>query len=110
MSEVWTKWEGQIVDGFPLSRLLGVSDHSGVFLTEDPARNLRTAALKLVPAIPTLAESQLAHWKAVAALSHPRLIRLFSMGRCQLDNLHCLYVVMEYAEQNLAHFLAQRAL
>jgi serine/threonine-protein kinase len=32
------------------------------------------------------------------------------MGRCQLDSLHCLYVVMEYAEQNLAHFLAQRAL
>jgi len=110
MSEVWTKWEGQVVDGFPLRRVLGVSDHSGVFLTEAPAHNVSTAAVKLVPAIPTLAESQLAHWTAAAALSHPRLIRLFSTGRCQLGNLHCLYVVMEYAEQNLAHFLAQRAL
>ena len=110
MSEVWSKWAGQIVDGFPLRRLLGVSDHSGVFLTEAPAYNLSNAAVKLVPAIPTLAESQLAHWTAAAALSHRRLIRLLSTGRCQLGSLHCLYVVMEYAEQNLAHFLAQRAL
>jgi TonB family protein len=110
MSEVWTKWEGQVIDGFPLHRCLGVSDHSGVFLTEDPAHNLATAAFKLVPAIPTLAESQLAHWSAAAELSHPRLLRLLSMGRCQLGSLHCLYVVMEYAEQNLANFLAQRAL
>jgi serine/threonine-protein kinase len=110
MSEVWTKWEGQVVDGFPLHRCLGVSDHSGVFLTEDPAHNLAAAALKLVPAIPTLAESQLAYWNAAATLSHPRLIRLLSAGRCQLGSLHCLYVVMEYAEQNLAHFLAQRTL
>ncbi len=110
MSEVWTNWEGQVVDGFPLRRCLGVSDHSGVFLTEDPARQLATAAVKLVPLIPTLAESQLAHWNAAASLTHPRLIRLTAMGHCQLGNLHCLYVVMEYAEQNLAHFLAQRAL
>src|SRR5581483_4022426 len=110
MSEVWTNWEGQVVDGFPLRRCLGVSDHSGVFLTEDPAHPLVTAAVKLVPLIPTLAESQLAHWKAAASLNHPRLIRLSAMGHCQLGSLHCLYVVMEYAEQNLAHFLAQRAL
>ena len=111
MSELWTKWEGQVVDGvFPLRRCLGVSDHSGVFLTEDPARNLANAALKLVPAIPTLAESQLAHWNAAAGLAHPRLLRLFSTGRCQLGTLHCLYVEMEYAEQNLAQFLANRAL
>jgi serine/threonine-protein kinase len=111
MSEVWTKWEGQVVDGvFPLRRCLGVSDHSGVFLTEDPTHNLPNAALKLVPAIPTLAELQLAHWNAAASLTDPRLVRLFATGRCQLGNLHCLYVVMEYAEQNLAHFLANRPL
>ncbi len=111
MSEVWTQWEGQTIDGaHPLRRCLGVSDHSGVFLTEDPAHSLTDAALKLVPAIPTLAESQLAYWSAAAALSHPRLLRLFSTGRCQLGSLHCLYVVMEYAEQNLAQFLTNRSL
>jgi TonB family protein len=111
MSELWTKWEGQVVDGrFPLRRCLGVTDHSGVFLTEDPTHSLANAALKLVPAIPTLTELQLSHWNVAASLSHRRLLRLFSTGRCQLGNLHCLYAVMDYAEQNLAHFLANRAL
>jgi len=71
MSEVWTRLEGQVVNGaFPLRRYLGSSDHSGVFLTEYAAQNLSHAALKLVPAIPTLAESQLAHWSAAAGVAH----------------------------------------
>ena len=111
MSEVWTKWEGQVVDGtFPLRRYLGGSDHSGVFLTEDPKENLANAALKLVPAVPTLADSQLSHWRAAAGVSHPHLISLFTLGRGQLGSLQCLYVVMEYAEQNLADLLRTRPL
>ena len=118
MSELWAKWEGQVINGgYPLRRLIGVSDHSGVFLTEAPAHNLPNAALKLVPAIPTLAESQLAYWNAAASLSHPRLLRLFAAGRCQLPggatgqgDLHFLYVLMEYADQNLAQLLETRAL
>ena len=111
MSEVWTRLEGQVVNGaFPLRRYLGSSDHSGVFLTEYAAQNLPHAALKLGPAIPTLAESQLAHWSAAAAVSHPHLIRLFETGRCQLGGLHYLYVIMDYAEQNLGQLLQHRAL
>jgi TonB family protein len=111
MSDVWTQWEGQMVNGtFPLRRCLGISDHSGVFLTEHAARDIPNAALKLVPLIPTLAESQLSHWSAAAAVTHPNLIRLFEMGRCQLGSQHYLYVVMDYAEQNLAHLLQHRPL
>ena len=111
MSEVWTRLEGQVVNGaFPLRRYLGSSDHSGVFLTEYAAQNLAHAALKLVPAIPTLAESQLAHWGAAASVAHPQLIRLFETGRCQLGGLHYLYVIMDYAEQNLGQLLLHRAL
>lgn len=111
MSEVWTRLEGQVVNGaFPLRRCLGSSDHSGVFLTEYAAQNLSHAALKLVPAIPTLAESQLAHWGAAASVAHPQLIRLFETGRCQLGGLHYLYVIMDYAEQNLGQLLLHRAL
>ena len=111
MSEVWTRLEGQVVNGaFPLRRYLGSSDHSGVFLTEYAAQNLPHAALKLVPAIPTLAESQLAHWSAAASVSHPHLIRLFETGRCQLGGLHYLYVIMDYAEQNLGQLLQHRPL
>ena len=112
MTEIWTKWEGQIVAGaFPLRRFLGGSDHSGVFLSEYPARNLPDAALKLVPAIPTLAESQLSQWAAaLVALSHPHLLRLFEAGRCELGGLPFLFLVMEYAEQSLSQILPQRAL
>jgi TonB family protein len=111
MSEVWAKWQGQVINGvFPLRSLLGESDHSGVFLTEFKARNLPNAALKLVPAHPTLADTQLSHWSAAAALSHPHLIQQLEMGRCQRDGRQFLFVVMEYAEQSLAQIIPQRAL
>ena len=111
MSEVWAKWEGQVINGvFPLRRLLGVSDHSGVFLSDYKARNLPDTAIKLTPANATGAEAQLAQWRAIAALAHPRLMRLIAMGRCQLGGLQFLFVVMEYAEQNLSQILSQRAL
>jgi TonB family protein len=111
MSAVWAKWEGQVINGmFPLRRYLGGSDHSGVFLTESKARNLPNAALKLVPAIPTLTEAQLSHWTLAAALSHPHLIQLLEVGRCRLGDLQFLFVVMEYAEQTLSQILPQRAL
>jgi outer membrane biosynthesis protein TonB len=111
MSEVWTRLEGEVVNGeFPLRRYLGSSDHSGVFLTEYAAQNLSHAALKVVPAIPTLAESQLAHWSAAASVAHPHLIRLFETGRSQLAGLHYLYVIMDYAEQNLGQLLLHRPL
>ena len=110
-SELWSRWEGQSVNGaFPLRRCLGSSDHSGVFLTGYAEQNRPNVALKLVPAIPTLAESQLSHWAAAARLEHPNLIRLFETGRCQLGGSHYLYVVMDYAEQNLAQLLLHRAL
>lgn len=111
LSETWSRWEGQSVNGaFPLRLCLGSSDHSGVFLTEYAERNLPKVALKLVPAIPTLAESQLSHWGEAASLEHPNLIRIYETGRCQLGGSHYLYVVMDYAEQNLAQLLLHRAL
>jgi TonB family protein len=109
MTEVWTKWEGQVINGvFPLRRFLSTSDHSAVFLTEYKAQNLPNATLKLVPAI--LAQVQLSHWTTATTLAHPHLIRLFEAGRCQLGGRQFLFVVMEYAEQTLSQILPQRAL
>ncbi|HVW69419.1 MAG TPA: protein kinase [Steroidobacteraceae bacterium] len=111
MSEVWTRWEGHIVNGvLPLRRYLGGSDHSGVFLTGLESRNIPNAALKLVPVIPTLAQLQLAHWRTAAAAAHPNLMRVLETGRCQLGEQHFLYFVMEYAEQNLGQLLLKRAM
>jgi serine/threonine protein kinase len=111
MSEVWTRWQGHIINGvFPLGRYLGCSDHSGVFLTVSAARSPPEVAVKLVPANRALAESQLPRWKRAGALAHPHLLRLWEWGGCQLDGLPYLYAVMEYADQTLAQLLRHRAL
>ena len=110
-TEIWTKWESQVVNGiFPLRRFLGRSNHSVVFLTECRARNLPNAAIKIIPADPARAESQLSRWQLAASLSHPHLMRVLEAGRCKLGGHPFLFVVTEYAEQNLAQILPHRAL
>ncbi len=110
MSDTWREWEGQVIDGaFQLRRHLGGSDHSVVFLTER-GENKQNAAIKFVQAGAGGAEAQLSRWKQIAQLSHPNLIRLFETGRCQLAGMNLLYVVMEYADENLAQFLPHRPL
>src|ERR1035441_5485748 len=111
MTEDWTKWESLVVNGaYPLRRFLARADHSVVFLTEYTRNAAGDAAIKLIPADPVCAEAQLERWNAVVALSHPHLIRLFDVGRCQLGGHPFLFVVMEYAEQSLAQILLRRAL
>jgi serine/threonine protein kinase len=111
-TEDWTKeWERRIVNGvYPLRRFLGRSNHSVVFLTECPAQNAPQAAIKILPANPALAEAKLAHWRRVATLSHPHLMRLLDAGRCRLGGHNFLFVVTDLAEQNLAQILPGRPL
>jgi len=109
--DAWKQWEGRVViGGFQLRQYLGASDHSAVFLTERGEREPQKAAIKLISADPSSAELQLSRWRLAAKLSHPHLIRLFQMGRCQLGNIGLLYVVMEYAEENLSQVLPYRPL
>lgn len=112
MAEDWTKeWERRIVNGvYPLRRFLGRSNHSVVFLTECKAQNVAQAAIKILPANPALTDAQLAHWRRLATLSHPHLIRLLDAGRCQLGGHNFLFVVMDHAQQNLAQILPGRPL
>jgi TonB family protein len=111
MSRDWKQWEGRIVNGsLPLRQYLGGSDRSAVFLTERRGRDPQRAAIKLIAVDPANTAKQLAQWEFAAKLSHPHLLRLFEIGSCQLDNVVLLYVVMEYAEENLAQILPQRAL
>src|SRR5208282_2576521 len=111
MTEALKQWEGQIVEGiFPLRQYLGGSDHSAVFLTEYGDGAPQKAAIKLFPAEPARADSQLLSWESAAQLSHPNLLRLFRTGRCRIDGNDLLYLVMEYAEEDLSQILPQRAL
>jgi TonB family protein len=110
-TEIWTKWESQVVNGvFPLRRFLGRSNHSVVFLTECKAQNLASAAIKIMPADSARADAQLSRWRMIGGLSHPHLIPLLEAGSCKLGGHPFLFVVTEYAEQNLAQILPRRAL
>jgi len=110
-ADAWTQWESQVVNGvYPLRRFLGGSNHSAVFLTEYKAENLADAAIKFVPADTLQAQAQLVQWGTAATLSHPRLVRLFDVGRCRFAGREFLFVVMEYADQTLAQVLPRRAL
>jgi TonB family protein len=115
MSESWKRWQGRTVDQkFPLQTYLGGSDHSAVFLTalEGVPGNVGSskAAIKLINADVTGGEAQSSRWQAVRELNHPSLIRILDTGRCELDGNYLLYVVMEYAEENLSQILPERVL
>jgi len=107
--ETWRRFEGQIVNGeFHLHQYLGGSDYAGVFLTQRNSQE--KAAIKIIAEDPHYGELQLARWRMAEELSHPHLLRIFGSGRCELDGRNYLYVLMEYADENLAHILPHRAL
>ena len=111
MNEAWKQWEGQTVDGeFALRQYLGGSDCSAVFLTEFGEQKGQRAAVKLTVANREDAELRLSRCGTAATPSHPHLIHLFQAGRCRLENTDLLYVVMEYAEEDLSQVLPHRPL
>jgi len=111
MTETATELLGQVVGGkFRLGQLVGANEHSAVFLTEYDGQEVHKAAIKIIPEDSVDAAGQLARWREAAKLSHPHLIRLLEMGRCELNHTAVLYVVMEYAEENLSEVVARRPL
>lgn len=110
MSAAWKRCEGQVINNmFLLQQYLGGSDHSAVFLTQLSGPQSSKAAIKLIEAGP-LADLQLSLWRRGSQLTHPNLLRLFQSGRCQFAGMDLLYVVMEYAEEDLSQILPERAL
>jgi TonB family protein len=111
MSAVWAKLETHVVNGaYPLQHCVGSTDHSGVFLTQSTSHAPSAVALKLIRFDPDSAQLQLARWQAAAQLSHPHLLRIFEVGECDVDGLHCLFARMEFADQTLEQVLERRAL
>lgn len=108
VSENWKPQEGQVVEGkFRLTQKLGETDHSVVFLTER-AEEPKKAVIKLLPA--ANAEKQILRWKLDTKLPHPHLLRIFESGKCELNGQQLLYVVMEWAEEDLSQVLPHRPL
>ena len=100
--------EGQIIDGrFRLQQFVLSTLEKAVFRTEFAGSK---AVIKLVSAASSNPDAQLASWRRAAQLSHPHLIRIFHSGRCWLAGRDLLYVVAEYADENLAEVLPHRRL
>jgi TonB family protein len=109
MSEGWKQWQGRTVNNqYPLQSFLGGSDHSAVFLTA--AHDGTRAAIKLIAPASTTFDTQIARWRELRDLEHPNLLRILDSGKCDLDGVRMLYVVMEYADENLSQVLPERAL
>src|SRR5580704_11738296 len=107
------EWVGRLADGrFPLLQWLGGSQSTGVFLTEltDRRDQPQKAVIKLVPAEAEDAEARVAAWEAATSLSHPNLMKVFTHGRCEIDDVPCLYVVTEFADEVLAEIISERPL
>ncbi len=95
---------------FPLLQLVGGGDRSAVFLTASDEPAIQKAAIKLLQTAPGEEQLQLARWEEALRLRHPNLVRLFQMGRCELDGSWLLYLVMECADEDLAQVLPRRPL
>lgn len=99
------------MNGLLLQQWLGGSDHSAVFLTEMPGTPPQKAAIKLMQAEGGQAtERQISRLGATTKLSHPNLVCAFQAGQSQIDGTPVVYVVMEFAEEDLSQILPQRAL
>ena len=110
MSFSWKQYEGQAINNtFPLLKYLGGSSESAVFLTQLAGPQSSKAVVKLIPE-GSSADLQLSLWRRASKLTHPNLLQLYQGGRCRLADMDLLYVVMEYAEEDLSQILPQRAL
>jgi len=110
MTQPWRNLEGRVVGGkFRLTRYVGGSEHSAVFLTERPGEP-RKAAIKLIGANPDKTARQLDRWAKAEKMTHPHLLRMFEMGRSLLGDEELLYLVTEHAEEDLSQVVATRPL
>jgi rare lipoprotein A len=111
MIEALEQWQDRVLDiRFPLREYLGGSENSAVFVTEHTEPEPQRAVIKLVRVDPGQARRELSRAESAAKLSHPGLIRMFQVGLWRSEDLCLLYMVMEYASENLAQVLPGRLL
>lgn len=111
MSEKQHRWSGQSVAGrYLLGQYLGGTGHSAVFATEIIHARAQKVAIKLIPAAGLEIDRQLARWKSLSGIAHANLLKVLDFGKCDLGGEAQLFVVMEYADENLAEILPQRGL
>jgi TonB family protein len=104
----WKQCEGEVADGrFPLDRYLGGSETSAVFLTRCASG---AAVIRIEPAARDRASVLVERWNRAAAHHHLHLAGIVAVGTWVLADMPVAYLVMEYAEENLADVLRNRRL
>ena len=113
MPQAWKELEGRVINKeFRLGDYLGGSEDAGVFVTQYGPESLK-AALKVIPISrwdAATVEAELSLLQSARELSHPHLLQIFQAGRTTVDDTELLFVVMEYADENLSQFLPKRPL
>jgi len=104
----WNQWEGEIVGGeFPLERFLGAGERGAVFRTRIGTGG---GAIKLVPTGKDQADELVERWNRARTFDHPHLIKILATGTWTQAGVLLAYLVMEYADENLAAVLVERPL
>ena len=105
-------WQGNIVEGkYPLLELIGTGPRGSVFRTQLSGPNgPKPAAIKLIPVEGKDLQAELSRLVLSRALSHPNLIKIFDAGQCEIRRQSAIYVVTEFAEEDLAQILPSRSL
>ncbi len=107
MSEFLRTLTGRAVDDISLTEYLAGGSSTATFKTTVSGQS---AVIKLFVVESALADAQLAHLQLTEKLSHPHLLRTLRTGRAELDGTPLVYIVTEFAEENLAQVLPERAL
>ena len=110
-TDAWKAWEGRVVDGkYQLRQWIGGSDRSAVFATDKPGRPSEKAAIKLMDLGSADLDREVSRLRLAMKLSHPHVLAIYDAGRSRLDSADLVYVVMEFADEDLSQILPQRAL
>lgn len=113
MPQAWKELEGRVINKeFRLGDYLGGSEDAGVFVTQYGPESLK-AALKLILIDRwdrATVEAELSLLQSARELSHPHLLQIFEAGRTTVDDTEMLFVIMEYADEDLSQFVPKRPL
>jgi outer membrane biosynthesis protein TonB len=107
MSENMRNFTGRAIDDIPLTEYLAGTSSTATFKTSVSGQ---AAVIKLFALDSAKADAQLAHLQLTEKLAHPHLLRTIKTGRAELDGTPFVYVVAEFADENLAQVLPERAL
>jgi eukaryotic-like serine/threonine-protein kinase len=104
---LWNDYEGKILAGFPLHRLLRTEGRSGFFLTDTPEG--RPAVIRLTESLND-DERMAARYRGVQNIGEPGLLSILSWGSAELDGTPLFYLLLEPSSESLADILRDRPL